>query len=176
MNIFSAHMMLKQYRRLKRPRSKVSKETLVYTAILIAGTAMLYLQFTAAQKCHLQQILRVRIAITLRQKTCPPTAVCFFISVRPVTQSYDRQKVIAVSIVPMRMQIAHQKQMVKIAVDQTLFYCGLAIKSSAPTFAIAERAFVSSFAKPLSVRGSEAVWLRDMLRMTASCQIGRAHV
>ena len=48
MNIFSAHMMLKQYRRLKRPRSKVSKETLVYTAILIAGTAMLYLQFTAA--------------------------------------------------------------------------------------------------------------------------------
>ena len=45
MNIFSAHMMLKQYRRLKRPRSK---ETLVYTAILIAGTAMLYLQFTAA--------------------------------------------------------------------------------------------------------------------------------
>ena len=48
MNIFSAHMMLKQYRRLKRPRSKVSKETLVYTAVLIAGTAMLYLQFTAA--------------------------------------------------------------------------------------------------------------------------------
>ena len=47
MNIFSAHMMLKQYRRLKRPRSKVSKETLVYTAILIAGTAMLYLQFIA---------------------------------------------------------------------------------------------------------------------------------
>ena len=41
-------MMLKLYRRLKRPRSKVSKETLVYTAILIAGTVMLYLQFTAA--------------------------------------------------------------------------------------------------------------------------------
>ena len=57
----------------------------------------------------------------------------------------------------------------KIAVDQTLVYCGLAIKSSALTFAIAERAFVSSFAKPLSVQGSEVVWLRDMLRMTASC-------
>ena len=40
MNIFSAHMMLKQYRRLKRPSSKVSKETLAYTAILRVGTAI----------------------------------------------------------------------------------------------------------------------------------------
>ena len=50
MNIFSAHMMLKQYRRLKRPRSKVNKETLVYAAILIAGSAILYVKFTKAQQ------------------------------------------------------------------------------------------------------------------------------
>jgi len=40
MNIFSTRMMLQQYRRLKRPTSKVSKETLAYTAILIVGTAI----------------------------------------------------------------------------------------------------------------------------------------
>ena len=46
MNVFTAHMMLKQYRRLKRPRSKVSEETLIYTAVLIAFAAMLYVQLT----------------------------------------------------------------------------------------------------------------------------------
>ena len=48
MNVFTAHMMLKQYRRLKRPRTKVSKQTLSYTAVLIAFAAMMYVQLTVA--------------------------------------------------------------------------------------------------------------------------------
>ena len=53
--------------------------------------------------------------------------------------------------------------------DVSTAYCDLAIKSSVSTLAIAECTFVYSFAKPLSVRASDAVWLRDMLRITASC-------
>ena len=52
--------------------------------------------------------------------------------------------------------------------DVCTAYCGLAIKSSVSTLAIAECAFVYSFVKPLSVRASDAVWLRDIDRITAN--------
>ena len=47
MNIFSAQMLLKHYGRGKRPRSKISRQVFIYTAVLIAGTAMMYFQFSA---------------------------------------------------------------------------------------------------------------------------------
>ena len=53
--------------------------------------------------------------------------------------------------------------------DVCTAYCGLAIKSSVSTLAIAECAFVYSFAKPLSVRESDAVWFSDIDRITARC-------
>ena len=47
MNIFSAQMLLKHYGRGKRPRGKISRQVFIYTAVLTAGTAMMYFQFSA---------------------------------------------------------------------------------------------------------------------------------
>lgn len=47
-NPFSTNMMLQQYRRLKRLRSKVGKQKIIYSAILLEGAAMLYSKFTLA--------------------------------------------------------------------------------------------------------------------------------